>query len=172
MPVSVPAKHVFTRAICHALTLVGKEPPKEGSAHYGQLVNCWEECDQACRRQTGIDPGAEAYPADLVSAEANEFYTPSPIYKQERVDDLARAHNRELQHRELPSDHVWGRLERTLRVYGHWKRVDMDKIQNAYGQKPLDEGGWMLPPLQEKLPSTKGTRAAPRTRHVPGQVRR
>ncbi len=164
MPVTVPAKHVFARAVCVHLSGNGREPPQTGSAHYGQLANCWVECDAACRRQTGIDPKAEAYPADLVSTDANEFYTLNPLYKQARVDALATALSRELLHKELPSDRVWGRLERTLRVYGRWKRVDMDKIQNAFGQKPLDErtllraqkeGRWILPPLQEKLPGTE-----------------
>ena len=130
----LPADFVFAKGIIKRAkkaialgTIATAALPDEGTAQFSQVVKFHRSCTLAATAASASalldkdDQGADAYPATLLNAEANEFYQMNPVYRQDRLDELDAQAQTTHQPRELPSDRLRGKLERQNRKYGIWK---------------------------------------------------
>jgi hypothetical protein len=150
---------VFAKSIAESVPAV-----KQGHPAWSKVIKFFRDCyNEVCETDGGKDAGEEEVRAKDPTAE--EFYELSPAYRRKRLDMLKSVRLCEVDDTRLPSDRLWGRVERLRRVNKEFQPIAPDKIQSvaaarrAPARAALQPGvggvlSWRLPAIQEAPAAT------------------
>ena len=157
--VVVPNETVFTKSIADAVPTV-----KQGHPSWGKVVAFYRECYNATAH--GAE-GGEAREEEVRAKDptAEEYYELSPEYRRRRLALLKDARLSEIDDARLPSDRLWGRVERLRRVNKEFEAIVHTKLQSVEAARRSTKraalqpgaGGvlaWRLPAISEPPPSS------------------
>jgi hypothetical protein len=157
--VVVPNETVFTKSIADAVPTV-----KQGHPSWGKVVAFYRECYNATAH--GAE-GGEAREEEVRAKDptAEEYYELAPEYRRRRLALLKDARHSEIDDARLPSDRLWGRVERLRRVNKEFEAIVHTKLQSVEAARRSTKraalqpgaGGvlaWRLPAINEPPPSS------------------